>query len=91
MKLKTDDNLETIWRTPVARFIAKIREKHGLTFRQIGKIADVSPSVVHEWANGGYPCETIGRFKKLCDHFGESFTFAMTGEFDETMVDAKQV
>lgn len=45
-------------------------------------MAEVSPSVVQGWRQGAYPSENIAGVKKLCNRFGVSLSFALTGESD---------
>ncbi len=67
--------------TPVAKFIRRLQREKGLTAKAISDIAGCSPSIISSWSSGSsWPCEAVIHLKKLCEHFGESFSVALTGE-----------
>lgn len=66
---------------PVAKFIRRLQRENGLTAKAISDIAGCSPSIINSWSSGSsWPCEAVVHLKKLCEHFGESFSVALTGE-----------
>ena len=67
------------WRSPLTRFLADLRERRGMTFREMAKLAGCSVSTVHGWANGAMPCETIPNLKALCERVGVSLEAALVG------------
>lgn len=70
-------------RTHLAQFLHDLLKKHHLTIKALADIAGVSPSVVQGWRHGSFPAENVGNVKKLCNQFGYSLSFVLTGEPDE--------
>ena len=67
------------WKNPLTQFLADLREKRQMTFREIAAVAGCSVSTVHGWANGAMPCESITHIKALCEHVGIPLSVALTG------------
>jgi transcriptional regulator with XRE-family HTH domain len=72
------------WKTHLTKFLAELREKRGMTFREMARISGGSTSTVHGWANGAMPCESIGHLKRLCEHVGVPLAVALTGSREMT-------
>lgn len=53
-----------------------------LTLKAAAVIAGTAPSVVQGWKDGAMPSETVTNLKKLCNTYGYSLSFALTGEVD---------
>ena len=58
--------------------------------KKTAEIAKTSPSVIQGWKDGAAPSETVSNFKMLCNHFGFSLSFALTGDYDEIQDDPLQ-
>ena len=54
-----------------------------LTIKAAAGIAGTAPSVIQGWKDGAMPSETVGNLKKLCNTYGYSLSFALTGDADE--------
>lgn len=67
------------WKNPLTRFLAELREKRRMTFREMARIAGCSVLTVHGWANEAMPCESVGHLKVLCEHVGVPLAVALTG------------
>lgn len=64
-------------------FLKKLLKEQGLTIKRASEIAKTSPSVVQGWKDGATPSETVSNLKILCNHYGYSLSFALTGEQDD--------
>ena len=66
-------------RTSLAQFILDLRDRHKLTFRELGRIAGCAQSIVHAWSTGSLPCESVTALKSLCEHYGVPLAVPLTG------------
>ena len=64
-------------KTPLSEFIRDLRQKRGLSLKEIAALAECAPSTVHAWSTGSMPCESFSNVKKLCDKVGLPFETAI--------------
>lgn len=65
--------------TPLMRFLRRILGDRRITQAELASVAEVSESVLSGWLAGAYPAERVVGVKRICDHFGESLSVALTG------------
>lgn len=70
-------------KTPLALFLRRLLKEQDVSILQASRIAGCAPSVLHGWLQGSYPAETIGKLKRLANHYGYSLALAMSGEPDQ--------
>lgn len=78
---------DTSAKTPLSNFLNKLLKEKDLTTKELGAIAGVAPSVVQGWKDGAMPSENVSSLKKLCNHFGYSLSYALTGTTDDIQND----
>lgn len=76
--------------SPLSIFLKKLLKDQSLTIKKAAEIAKTSPSVIQGWKDGAAPSETVSNLKTLCNHFGFSLSYALTGEYDEIQDDPLQ-
>ena len=66
--------------TPLEIFLKDLKEKRGITLKDMARIAECAPSTIHAWSTGSSPCESMMSLKRLCDHTETSLSLALSGE-----------
>jgi transcriptional regulator with XRE-family HTH domain len=69
--------------THLSQFLLRLLKEKNLTLKAAAGIAGTAPSVVQGWKDGAMPSETVSNLKKLCNAYGYSLSFALTGEVDD--------
>ena len=57
-------------KTQLSEFLQELRQKRGLSLKEIAALAECAPSTVHAWTTGSMPSEGLSNVKKLCDRVG---------------------
>ena len=74
----------------VGESIKRLREAHGMTQAELGRVADVTPMAVSQWENGR-SVPRMGAIQRMADHFGVPKSTIMGDRMDpaqaQTIVD----
>jgi transcriptional regulator with XRE-family HTH domain len=73
--------------SPLAQFLEKVIQDHGISAKKIASELGVSPSVLSAWRQGSYPAsEQLPRLRLFSNRFGKTLTQVLTGEPDSGAV-----
>ena len=74
--------LKSLKPTTFAKNLKALASEKKLTIRELAKLAGVSPSTINDWQSGTSP-ENYIAVKNLAKALNVSFSFLLTGEYDE--------
>ena len=74
--------LKSIKPTTFAKNLKALASEKKMTIRELAKLAGVSPSTINDWQSGTSP-ENYLAVKNLAKALNVSFSFLLTGEYDE--------
>ncbi len=70
-------------KAPLSQFLHRLLKEKNLTLKAAAEIAGTATSTVQSWRDGAAPSETVSCFKKLCNIYGYTLSYALTGESDD--------